>query len=465
MKIANTTMDTKDTKGRTGGKGRMARKVTCFSRRRVGTPLILCVLSVLCGVREAATQVQMPDPKQMSGIPRPDGQMQAGAISVRLIRGDLSNNITGHPVELHAGDKVQTLKTDEAGRVEFTGLPAGTNVKAVAVVDGERLESQEFPVQAEGGIRLMLVATDKEKERQKAADAKLPPIAGQVVIGGDSRIVIEPSDESLSVYYILDIVNTARAPVNPPTPFVFDMPRGSSGTAVLQGSSPLATSKGNQVLIAGPFPSGTTSVQVGTQLPIGGDTVAISQTFPATLESLVVVAKKAGDMKLSSPQIERQQDAAVEGAGVIVGAGGTIPAGQPISLTLAGLPHYSNVPRRFALTLAVLVTLAGLWGAMRTPDQSTRTSERKRLIARREKLFQDLVRLEHDHKRGKTDPRRHAVRREELVASLEHIYGALDADDTGPDSSDRTGLAAPFDPSTGSGSSRATSRDDKLRAS
>ena len=30
-----------------------------------------------------SAQFQMPDPKQMSGIPRPDGQMSSGAVSVR----------------------------------------------------------------------------------------------------------------------------------------------------------------------------------------------------------------------------------------------------------------------------------------------------------------------------------------------------------------------------------------------
>src|SRR5262245_32654309 len=106
----------------------------------------------------------MPDPKMMSGIPRPVDDLPAGSISVRLIRGDLSNNIAGHPVELHIGGKVQTVKTDDAGRAQFDKLPAGAKVQAVAVVDGERLESQEFAAPAQGGIRLMLVATDKEKE-------------------------------------------------------------------------------------------------------------------------------------------------------------------------------------------------------------------------------------------------------------------------------------------------------------
>ena len=52
------------------------------------------------------------------------------------------------------------MKTDEAGRAQFDNVPAGSSVKAVAIVDGERLESQEFQAPAQGGIRLLLVATD-----------------------------------------------------------------------------------------------------------------------------------------------------------------------------------------------------------------------------------------------------------------------------------------------------------------
>ena len=82
----------------------------------------------------------------MSGIPRPVDDLPPGAVSVRLVRGALSNNITGHPVELLVDGQPRTVETDEAGRAQFSNLPAGATLKAVAVVDGERLESQEFPV-------------------------------------------------------------------------------------------------------------------------------------------------------------------------------------------------------------------------------------------------------------------------------------------------------------------------------
>ena len=71
----------------------------------------------------------------MSGIPRPVTDIPAGHVSVRLIRGQLSNNVQGHPVEMHAGGKVHGVRTDENGRAEFSRMAAGTTVGATATVD------------------------------------------------------------------------------------------------------------------------------------------------------------------------------------------------------------------------------------------------------------------------------------------------------------------------------------------
>ena len=393
-----------------------------------------------------AAQIQMPDPKQMAGIPRPVDDLPTGSVSVRLIRGELSNNIANHPVELRVGENVQTAKTDEAGRAQFDKLPAGATLKAVAVVDGERLESQEFPAPARGGIRLMLVATDKEKEARAAEAARAPAVAAPVVLGGETRIVIEPGYESVQLYYLLDIQNNERAPVNPPTPFVFDMPKGARGTAILEGSSPLAKAIGSRVQVAGPFPPGRTSVHVGYELSVTTGDVEISQRFPAALEHLAVIAKKVGDARLSSPQIARQQEMPAQGETYIAAAGDAIAAGQPLVLTLSGLPHHSTAPMWIALLLAVGILLAGLWAEARPrhdhDNERERGAERKRLLARREKLFQDFVRLESDERQRHRDPARYQTRREQLLEALEQVYGALETDDTSPEPASRAGLAA-----------------------
>ena len=433
--------------GRTGCAGRK-RGTTPFWRialyKKGSYPFfVFCVLCALGVPTVAGAQIAMPDARQMSGIPRPVDDLPAGTVSIRLVRGDLSNNIVNHPVELHVGGKVNVVSTDENGRAQFSGLTPGAALKAVAVVDGERLESQDFSAPAGGGIRMLLVATDKDK-RAKAAEAAAPAIAGPVVIGGESRIVIEPDgEERARVYYLLDIANTARSPVNPPTPFTFNTPADALGTSIMEGSSPQATVNGTRVQVNGPFPPGNTLVQAAFALPVSvGGSIEISQPFPATLEHLAVIVKKVGNARLSSPQLAKQQEMPANGELYIAAAGsGAIAAGQPVVLTVTGLPHHSTVPRWIALSIALGIVLVGVWAASRQ-DPEVRGAARKALIGRREKLFQDLVRLELDRRRGRGDQSRYAARREELIAALEHVYGALDSDDTTPESAGAAGVTA-----------------------
>jgi len=381
----------------------------------------------------------MPDPKQMSGIPRPVDDLPSGSISVRLIRGALSNNIVNHPVQLRVGDQVLTVKTDDAGRAQFDKVTAGATVKAAADVDGEHLESQEFRAPGQGGVRLMLVATDPAKK----ANPQAAPIAGRVVITNESKIVMEPGDEVVTVYYLLDISNPAQVPVNPPSVFMFDVPKEAIGTTLMEGSTKKASVQTPRVRIEGPFPPGNTFLQIGFELPARSGEVSVSQTFPATVEHLAVVVKKVGNATLSSPQITRQQEFPVADAVYIAGTGGAIPAGQPIAIEVSGLPHHSAVPSSVALVLALAIAVAGVWASTRSDDEThARAVERKKLLAKRDKLFNDLVRLEHDRRSGRADDRRYATRREELLAALEHVYGALDGDEHGPEPADRAGLAA-----------------------
>ena len=387
-----------------------------FRAFRTACALVLAALLVGPSLQ---AQVEMPDPRQMSGIPRPVTDLPDGSVSVRLIKGDLSNNLANHPVELQVDGKPQRVNTDAEGRAQFDRLPAGATLKAVAVVDGERLESQEFPAPGQGAIRLMLVATDPERDARKAAEASAPAIQGQVILGGESRIV----------FYILDIMNNARAPMNPPVPFVFDMPEGAVGTGVIPGSANLASNNGRRVTVSGPFPPGKTSVEVGAALPVDGPTLEFTQTFPALYEQPVFIAKKDGAMTVRSAQFDRQQDTAVEGTPVIIGAASAIPAGTPFTFTISGLPYRSSTPRLTALALALLVLVVGAVFAFTPAAADDREGERRKLAGRREKLLHDLTRLEQEHRRGRIDDGRFAPKREELIAALESVYAALDTDE------------------------------------
>lgn len=409
-------------------------------RFRSFTVLAASVVALLAGSGPAAAQ--MPDMAQMSGIPRPVDDLPVGSISVRVIRGDLSNLVVGNPVEMRVGDKVTTVNTDDQGRAQFDRIVPGSPVTFSTVVDGKRLDSQLFNVQPQGGVRMLLVAADSGGAKAPAAPSA-PAVTGPVTIAGESRIVIEPAEGTLSVYYILDIVNASSSPVNPEQPFVFTMPTDATNTTVITGSSPLASNKGRVVTVAGPFPPGTTAIQVAAEFAVTSGSVSFSQVFPANIPEPIVLAKKEGALSMTSPQLDRVQDTFTEGTAVIIGAGAALNAGTPLSITLTGLPHHSAVPRNISLVLASVIIIIGLWAATRPGAAGAdRLTERKRLISRREKMLQDLVRLEQDHRRGKVDAARYRTRREELVQVLEHIYGALDEDGVGPEPTGKAGVAA-----------------------
>jgi hypothetical protein len=207
------------------------------------------------------------------------------------------------------------------------------------------------------------------------------------------------------------------------------MPKGSSSCGMLEGTTPSATVNGTHVQVLGPFPPGSTSVQIGCAVA-ATDSVDLTQKFPATLEQLAVIVKKVGDTKLSSPQIGNQREMSAQNETYIAATGPALPAGQTLTLTLSDLPHHSAAPRMIALSLAAGVILIGVFAAGREPeDDATKAAEQTRLVSRRERLLADMVRLERDRAAKPGDERKYVARREELVTALEHVYGALDTDD------------------------------------
>ena len=61
------------------------------------------------------------------------------------------------------------------------------------------------------------------------------------MFGGNTRVLMQFSDDSLEVYYVLEILNTARARVDIGGPLTLDLPQGALGATALEGSSPSAT--------------------------------------------------------------------------------------------------------------------------------------------------------------------------------------------------------------------------------
>ena len=140
----------------------------------------------------------------------------------------------------------------------------------------------------------MLVATDPvEAAGDMQPDA--PAVKGDVVLGAESRIVVEPIEEAAQVFYLLDMrEQRARVPVNPPAPFEFDLPAGAVGATIMERSSPNCRCRGAHISVQGPFPPGHLA-RAGGLSDAGDDRIADDRAaLPALLEQLAVVGEEVG---------------------------------------------------------------------------------------------------------------------------------------------------------------------------
>jgi hypothetical protein len=327
--------------------------------------LLVASVVIAMATAGASAQVNMPDPKQVSGVPLPAPELPAGTVSVRVIRGSFSNNLPNQSVEISIDGRTEQLRTGEDGRVQLNGIKAGARVQAVATVGSERLESQSFTM-ATSGIKLLLVATDAAITAREEEDRKLaagPAEAGTVVFGPESRVIAELRDDRLNLFYILQILNTSRTPVDIGGPVVVELPRGARGAGVMEGTTKQATVNGPRITVTGPFAPGATSVNVGFELPYSGGRARIRQRWPVALQQVNVLAVQLGGLDLVSPQLPNKRQLEDQGQALILGNGPAIAAGGELSVDITGLPYQAVWPRYLALGLAGCIVIAGAWTA------------------------------------------------------------------------------------------------------
>ncbi len=368
-----------------------------------------------------------PDPRQMSGIPRPDPDLADGLITVRVIRGSFVNNVPDHPVELLAGDTVLTAETDAEGRAAFASLSPGSQVRVATTLDGEHLVSQPFATPGRGGVAVLLVGVTGGGGGDPTPAAVARP--GRVTLGQDSRILIQLGEETLDVYYLLDVLNVADGPVEPQLPFELTLPSGAQSGTVLQGSTPRTTVDGSQVWVSGAFGPGITPVRVAYILPYSSGSLVLSQTFPADFDELLVFVEKWGTMDVASALIDRHGEMAADATGglpLLWGSGARVPAGQLVVLEVGGLPHHSRWPQIIALSLSGLIVAFSVWGASGSGGGDIEAQRVSGLQTRREKLFDDLVKTEQQHRHRTIGPTRYGTRRAELITQLERVLLDLD---------------------------------------
>jgi hypothetical protein len=153
----------------------------------------------------------MPNPRQLSGEARPEQADPAGQITVRVTYDDFQDTPEGVPVVLvgYGADdttKYQVLKTDKAGRAQFTDLDrsGGTSYFAMTLLarNGavDRVMSLPVVLESQVGVRMIL---SSEKR-----DSKAPPIDD--LNKGDPQVATPAGKVRVVLEGVADLTATVR---------------------------------------------------------------------------------------------------------------------------------------------------------------------------------------------------------------------------------------------------------------
>ena len=186
----------------------------------------------------------MPDPSLIHGRALPAPELPTGTVTVRVVRESIGNDAPGQTVRVSIGGKTVTATTDAMGRAEFNSLAVGPG--GARHRDGGRRGARVAAVQRADERRTARHPGGGDRRRRRASCAgggegrRRAGRKGVVVFGGNSRVLMQFDNDSLQVYYVLEIVNNARTRVDVGGPLVVDLPPGASGATSLEGSSKVA---------------------------------------------------------------------------------------------------------------------------------------------------------------------------------------------------------------------------------
>ena len=203
------------------------------------------------------------------------------------------------------------------------------------------------------------------------------------------------------MFYLLEIVNNARTPIDIGGPLLIRLPTGAAGASMMQGSSPHASAKGDMLTITGPFPPGKTVAQVGFSLPQApAPTTRCGRRGRRRWRRCSSAWRRSATCRSSSPQLTDVREMNSDGQPFIMATGPRLNAGDTLVLNLTGLAGAQpDAAQRRADRGGGDRSRVGAWFAL-SPAKAHAAQDAK-LHAQREKLMNEVVALERKRRRSR----------------------------------------------------------------
>jgi len=308
-----------------------------------------------------------------SGKVEPRDAMKAGSLDITVLSAE-GKPLAGVGVDLgrvqHAGGGVDFLHTvsDDSGVAHFADLKAGDSAPYAAVVERD-------------GMRVGTPAFTLDDKRGAAGEIRMP---GRTIdlsalrISSATRMMVELREDSIGVLQNLHVENTSDKIFDPgPKGLFFPLPEGSTGAEKLPGGVDLEFKEGSGAYLHALIPpsqSPGADVQVRLGYILNTPAAAeyeVVQPMPLGLQGGIAMIPGDMGVSLAAPGLRaRPPERDDNGNELHMFELYPLVPGQPLRLTVLGLPTRQQTGKWVAGLLAGLLVLAGLV-AVRRPRKAS----------------------------------------------------------------------------------------------
>jgi hypothetical protein len=308
-------------------------------------------------------------------------------------------------------------------------LPAGKQTGYAAVIEwhGLRLNTSPFAMPDGSGARAEIRAL------ARTADPAV------ITIGAGARIVAQMAEDQLQILEFLPLENTSDRMFDPaPGALEIPLPTGFTGAQPQENDRKIDVRQDHGVAVHGPIvpkrsqldaadgERQANEVVFGFVLRYRHGSYDFSQPMPNGLgPAMLVTDQKVTGLTVSGPGVGAREERVLGGHKYWVMPVAAIPPGGALKFTLSGLPstptggHWASGGLALAMILSTIV-FARRPGGGTAGKHGSIVEERARLVEKREGLFTELVALERTARTAGTPVV--TPQREQLVARLERVY-------------------------------------------
>lgn len=122
---------------------------------------ILIAIALAVSVTAAPAHAQ---PAEALGHPLPSGDLPAGTVQVKIIAGSIAKPVADTDVHISIGGVDHPARTNAEGHATLPGVPSGAKVQIKVKGPKDDITSDEFPMPAQGGVKVMLSTAPMEAQ-------------------------------------------------------------------------------------------------------------------------------------------------------------------------------------------------------------------------------------------------------------------------------------------------------------